>query len=40
MPLWFVALPIGMAAVLAWIVRRERRRLAAVERLPVPVIEA
>ena len=39
-PLLFVALPMVVAGLLAWIVRVRRRELGAVERYPVPVVEA
>jgi hypothetical protein len=40
LPLIFVAFPIAMVALLAWIVRVQRRQLEAVETYPVPIVEA
>jgi hypothetical protein len=40
MPLLFVALPLAVVALLAWIVRVNRRQQSAVEAYPVPVVEA
>jgi hypothetical protein len=39
-PLLFVGLPLLVAALLAWIVRFNRRQLNAVAEYPVPVVEA
>jgi Protein of unknown function (DUF3592) len=40
LPLWFVALPLAVAGLLAWVSAVQRRQLAAVVRYPVPVVEA
>jgi len=40
LPLWFVVLPLAVAGLLAWVSALQRRQLAAVERYPVPVVEA
>lgn len=40
LPLIFVGAPLGMAALLALLIRAQRRQLAAVERYPVPVVDA
>jgi len=40
LPLLFVALPLAMAALLAWFTRLYRRQLEAVRRNPVPMVEA
>jgi hypothetical protein len=40
LPLLFVVVPIAMVLFLSWIVQGQRRQLAAVETLPVPVVDA
>lgn len=40
LPLVFVALPLAIAALLGWIVRVQRRQLAAGEQHPVPIVDA
>jgi hypothetical protein len=40
MPLLAVVVPLLMAAFFAWIVRWQRRQLAAVESYPVPIVDA
>lgn len=40
LPLLFVALPLAVTALLAWIARVQRAQLAAVEKCPVPVVES
>lgn len=40
LPLLFVGMPIAMVLFLSWIVQGQRRQLAAVETMPVPVVQA
>ncbi len=40
LPLLFVAFPLAIAGLLAWIARVQRRQLAAVEKYPVPVVDS
>jgi Protein of unknown function (DUF3592) len=40
LPLLFAVLPLTVVGLLAWIAALQRRQLAAVERYPVPVVEA
>jgi hypothetical protein len=40
LPLLFVALPLAIAALVVWIVGAQRRQLVALERHPVPVVDA
>lgn len=39
LPLLFVAFPLGIVGLLAWIAAVQRRRLAATQRFPVPIVE-
>jgi len=40
LPLLFVAFPLAIAGLLAWIARVQRRQLAAVVKCPVPVVDS
>ena len=39
-PLLFVAIPIGMALLVAWAIRKQRQQVAAVARYAVPILDA
>ena len=39
LPLLFVAFPLGIVGLLAWIAAAQRRQVAAMQRYPVPIVE-